>query len=230
MNHQPKLPALQEREVSIAAASEHLPGRLAVPRNARGIVLFVHGSGSSRFSPRNQQVAAALHDNGFGTLLFDLLTAEEHEIDTLTREHRFNIPLLAGRLMHAIDFVRNEPTTASLPIGLFGASTGAAAALIAAAERGLEVSAVVSRGGRPDLAGDALPKVRCPVLLIVGANDPQVIDLNRQAAARLNVEHRTVAIKGATHLFEEPGTLEAVQDLAADWFREKLPQEPGVKS
>lgn len=210
------------RDVKIVAASVRLPGELAVPSGARGIVLFVHGSGSSRFSPRNRQVAKSLQGNGFATLLFDLLTAAEHEEDSMTREHRFNIPLLAGRLMHAIDFVREDAETAKLPIGLFGASTGAAAALIAAAARNDNVSAVVSRGGRPDLAGDALPKVQCPVLLIVGGNDAQVIDLNRQAATRLNVEHRTVAVEGASHLFEEPGTLEAVQQLAANWFRDKL--------
>lgn len=219
----------RRRDVRVAAASVHLPGQLVMPSNAQGVVLFVHGSGSSRFSPRNQQVADALNEQGFATLLFDLLTAEEHETDSVTREHRFNIPLLAGRLLHAIDFLGDDAETSSLPIGLFGASTGAAAALIAAAERAQDVGTVVSRGGRPDLAGDALPKVQCPVLLIVGGNDAQVIDLNRQAATRLNVEHRTVAVEGASHLFEEPGKLEVVQRLAAEWFREKLRQTPGVR-
>lgn len=222
MNRPSEKQATRRRDVQIPAASVHLPGQLVIPADAQGIVLFVHGSGSSRFSPRNQQVATALNEQGFATLLFDLLTAEEHETDSVTREHRFNIPLLAGRLMHAIDFVRDDAEATLLPIGLFGASTGAAAALIAAAERTREVNAVVSRGGRPDLAGDALSKVQCPVLLIVGGNDPQVIDLNRQAATKLSVEHRTVAVEGASHLFEEPGTLETVQALAADWFRDKL--------
>lgn len=230
MNRPFEKQVIRRRDVSIAAASVHLPGQLTVPPDARGIVLFVHGSGSSRFSPRNQQVANALHDSGFATLLFDLLTAEEHETDTITREHRFNIPLLAGRLIYAIDFVNADTETARLPVGLFGASTGAAAALIAAAERPREVGAVVSRGGRPDLAGEALPKVQCAVLLVVGGNDPQVIDLNRKAATQLNAEHRTVVVEGASHLFEEPGTLEAVQDLAAGWFREKLQQTPEVES
>jgi len=219
---------IHQREILIAAASVHLPGQLLLPQDAKGLVLFVHGSGSSRFSPRNQQVAAWLNENGFGTLLFDLLTPEEHQEDSVTREHRFNIPLLAGRLMHAIDHVARDAKTAGMPLGLFGASTGAAAALIAAAARTEEVRAVVSRGGRPDLAGDALANVKAPVMLVVGGNDPQVIDLNRRAATRLNVQHRTVVVPGASHLFEEPGTLEAVCDLAVEWFEEWL--RAGVES
>lgn len=216
---------LRKLDIDVPAASVHLPGQLVLPASARGLVLFVHGSGSSRYSPRNQQVAQFLNERGFATLLFDLLTAEEHKVDRVTREHRFNIPLLAGRLMHAIDYAQRDPETQGLSIGLFGASTGAAAALIAAAAREKAVSAVVSRGGRPDLAGEALPKVRAPVLLIVGGDDAQVIDLNRRAATRLNVAHRTVAVEGASHLFEEPGTLETVQDLAADWFDEWLSEK-----
>lgn len=205
-------------EVLVRADATRLPGFLDVPAGARGMVLFAHGSGSSRFSRRNRQVAEALNDSGYATLLFDLLNPEEHERDVHTREYRFDIPLLAGRLMHAVDHVARDPELRDLPVGLFGASTGAAAALIAAAERPALVRAVVSRGGRPDLAGDALGNVRAPVLLIVGGLDAPVIDMNRHAAARLNAEHRVVVVPGASHLFEEPGKLEEVQHLAFDWF------------
>ncbi|HEX6928051.1 MAG TPA: dienelactone hydrolase family protein [Gammaproteobacteria bacterium] len=209
-------------EVEVTADALRLPAFLSLPPAARGIVLFAHGSGSSRFSTRNQQVANALNGKGFATLLLDLLSPEEHEADQLTRQYRFDIPLLAGRLVHATDYVRDDVNLRNLPAGFFGASTGAAAALIAAAERPDGIHAVVSRGGRPDLAGDALPNVRAPVLLIVGGLDAMVIDLNRHAATRLNVEHRTVIVPGASHLFEEAGKLEEVERLAADWFGQWL--------
>lgn len=210
------------QDVSVSAESLHLEGFLTVPENARGVVLFAHGSGSSRFSARNRQVAENLNKDRFATLLFDLLSAEENERDMLTREYRFDIPLLAGRLTAAVEWVRGQRQTAALPVGLFGASTGAAAALIAAAALPGLVSAVVSRGGRPDLAGEALGKVKAPVLLIVGGNDTQVIDLNRDAAAQLNCENRIVIVPGASHLFEEAGALEEVERLATEWFAEKL--------
>lgn len=205
-------------EVTVTADTVRLPAFLALPPRARGIVLFAHGSGSSRFSSRNRQVADGLNAKGFATLLLDLLSADEHEADQSTREYRFDIPLLAGRLVHAIDHVRHAVNLEGLRVGIFGASTGAAAALIAAAERPDGVAAVVSRGGRPDLAGDALDKVRAPVLLIVGGLDAGVIDLNRHAATKIDTEHRTVIVPGASHLFEEPGKLEAVEQLASDWF------------
>ena len=207
-----------ERDVFITTDTRRLPGQLNVPPNASGIVLFAHGSGSSRSSPRNRRVAEFLDSHGIGTLLFDLLDENEHETDAATREYRFDIPLLAARIVRAIEYVRSDPETQYLPIGLFGASTGAAAALIAAAERPDAVRAVVSRGGRPDLAGNALENVRAPTLLVVGENDPDVIALNRRAAARLNAMHRTVVVEGASHLFEEPGALGTVQELATDWF------------
>lgn len=195
-----------------------LDGDLVIPDTAKGIVLFAHGSGSGRHSPRNRMVAETLNERGLGTLLVDLLTPEEEEVDRVTGELRFDIDLLARRLIGAIDWLREEPTTSSLSIGLFGASTGAAGALVAAAERPDEVAAVVSRGGRPDLAFDALPQVRAPTLLIVGGLDPVVIELNRQAWDYIRAEKRLVVVPGATHLFEEPGVLEAVARLAADWF------------
>lgn len=207
-----------ERDVFITADTLHLPGQLNVPPSASGIVLFAHGSGSRRSSPRNRQVAEFFDSHGIGTLLFDLLSEDENDADAVTREYRFDIPLLAARLARAVDYVGSDADTEYLPVGLFGASTGAAAALIAAAERPDAVRAVVSRGGRPDLAGDALKNVRAPTLLIVGENDPQVIDLNRRAATQLNAMHRTVIVEGASHLFEESGALDTVQELAADWF------------
>ena len=210
------------QEVFVDAAGESLAGFLALPADSRALVLFAHGSGSSRFSPRNNQVAARLNAAGIGTLLFDLLTAEEHRVDEFTREYRFDIELLAGRLSAAVDWVARQPATGSLNIGLFGSSTGAAAALIAAARRPREVRAVVSRGGRPDLAGDDLPQVRAPTLLVVGGEDHQVIELNRAAAARMRCEPQLQIIPGATHLFEEPGTLDRVVDLAIDWFQQHL--------
>jgi dienelactone hydrolase len=212
-------------QVRVPVGDAALDGDLVVPDGAAGIILFAHGSGSSRHSRRNRMVAEKLNGQGFGTLLVDLLTAEEEEVDRLTAEPRFDIDLLAGRLIGATDWLREEPTTSSLGIGLFGASTGAAAALVAAAERPGEVGAVVSRGGRPDLAGDALPRVRAPTLLIVGGRDPVVLELNRQAQEQLHTENQLVVVPGATHLFEEPGALEVVSSLAAEWFSRYLRSE-----
>jgi len=209
-------------EVTIHAADAVLEGALVLPQGAAGIVAFAHGSGSSRFSPRNRYVADVLHEGGLATLLFDLLTAREHAVDVLTRELRFDIDLLTRRLIGAIDWLASETGTAHLPIGLFGASTGAAAGLRAAAARADRVVAVVSRGGRPDLAMDVLPRVRAPTLLIVGGLDGQVIGMNRAAAARLETQHRVQIVEGATHLFEEPGKLEEVAQLARDWFQQHL--------
>lgn len=205
-------------EINVHADHVILDGTLTIPDRARGIVVFAHGSGSSRFSERNQRVAQTLNQAGFATLLFDLLSNEEHAMDILTQNYRFNIPLLSRRLVEAVDWVSEESPAASLPIGLFGASTGATAALIAAARRPHRILAVVSRGGRPDLAGDSLEDVRSPTLLIVGQQDVPVIGLNREAMTRLAVEHQLVLVPGATHLFEEPGTLEEVARLASDWF------------
>lgn len=211
--------------VSIPAQDVVLEGDLAIPGNAHGLVLFVHGSGSSRFSPRNRHVARVLHRGGFATLLADLLTPEEELVDERSSALRFDIPMLAERTIHMIDWVKTHWNTAGLPLGLFGASTGAAAAVIAAADRPDDVRAVVSRGGRVDLAGNALEECRAPLLMIVGSRDTAVIRLHQQAIARLRCEHRYVEIPGATHLFEEPGALDAVSDLAAKWFqRYALPQ------
>jgi dienelactone hydrolase len=191
---------------------------LHLPEGAAGLVLFAHGSGSSRQSPRNQLVARTLNDSGLATLLFDLLTQKEEAIDMRTREHRFNIGLLAERLVHATNWAKQEAQTRDLRIGYFGSSTGGAAALVAAVDIPQNVGAVVSRGGRPDLAGNALPKVRAPTLLIVGGNDDIVIELNEQARDRMHCEVRLDIIPGATHLFEEPGALAKVAKLASDWF------------
>ena len=206
-----------EDEFTIRVEAGALGGRLAVPAGARGVVLFAHGSGSSRHSPRNRRVADALNDAGLGTLLVDLLTAEEDAVDVATREHRFDIPLLAGRVLTASDWVERDERTAGLPLGYFGASTGAAAALVAAAERA-QVRAVVSRGGRPDLAGEALERVRAPTLLVVGERDPAVLELNREAAGRMRAETSLEIVPGASHLFEELGTLDRAITLARDWF------------
>jgi dienelactone hydrolase len=211
-----------EQPVRIPAGEVVLDGDLSLGERARGAVVFAHGSGSSRFSPRNRHVAARLQAAGLATLLMDLLTREEERVDEVTRELRFDIPLLARRLTAAVDWLADQPETAELPIGAFGASTGAAAALIAAAERPAAVRAVVSRGGRPDLAGDALERVVAPTLLIVGELDPVVLELNRQALARLRGPKALEIVPGATHLFEEPGALEQVARLAADWFGEHL--------
>lgn len=210
---------VKRSDVVITAAEVFLEGTLAVPDDACGIVLFAHGSGSSRFSRRNQSVAQEFNAAGLATLLFDLLSADENERDAVTAEYRFDIPLLARRLKETLDWLAREPATRDLPAGLFGASTGAAAALIAAAERQARVRAVVSRGGRPDLAGEALARVRAPTLLIVGGDDAPVITLNEQAARQLSCQHQLVIVPGATHLFEEPGTLEEVARLAREWFR-----------
>jgi putative phosphoribosyl transferase len=211
-----------EREVRLRAGTAELVGDLVVPAGAAGVVLFAHGSGSSRHSPRNRLVAGALRRVGLATLLLDLLTLAEEERDRVTAELRFDVVLLAERLIAATDLLLAEPATASLPVGLFGASTGAGAALIAAAERPETVAAVVSRGGRPDLAGDHLARVRAPTLLIVGGRDQLVLELNRQAQARLAAPSRLEVVPGATHLFEEPGALEQVARLAAAWFTEHL--------
>ena len=206
-----------EDEFTIRVEAGALGGRLAVPAGARGVVLFAHGSGSSRHSPRNRRVADALNDAGLGTLLVDLLTAEEDAVDVATREHRFDIPLLAGRVLTASDWLERDERTAGLPLGYFGASTGAAAALVAAAERP-QVRAVVSRGGRPDLAGEALERVRAPTLLVVGERDSAVLELNREAAGRMRAETSLEIVPGASHLFEEPRTLDRVITLARAWF------------
>jgi putative phosphoribosyl transferase len=199
-----------------------LEGNLNIPHNPRGVVLFVHGSGSSRFSPRNQFVARQLHSTGLATLLIDLLTAREEEEDRYTGHLRFDIQLLSRRVVAATNWLSFQPATRNLKIGYFGASTGAAAALVAAAERLSDVGAIVSRGGRPDLAGPALPAVQAPTLLLVGSMDTQVIELNRMAFSLLRCEKRMEIIPGASHLFEEPGTLEEVAELAGEWFTRYL--------
>jgi len=209
-------------EVTIPAGSVELEGELAVPESARGFVLFAHGSGSSRHSPRNRFVARALQDGSLATLLMDLLTPAEEQIDSRTAELRFNIELLSERLIAAVDWARKQAATRLLDIGLFGASTGAAAALVTSAERPDQVNAVVSRGGRPDLAGSALPQVRSATLLIVGGNDLPVLELNRAALQELHAEKDLQMVAGATHLFEEPGALAEVSKLARQWFETHL--------
>ncbi|MEX0659846.1 MAG: phosphoribosyltransferase family protein [Egibacteraceae bacterium] len=209
------------REVTIPAGHAQLAGDLTVPRGARGVVVFAHGSGSSRHSPRNRQVAATLQEAGLATLLMDLLTTEEEQVDTTTGALRFDIALLATRLVAATDWVGGDTATGSLPVGYFGASTGAACALVAAVERP-DVAAVVSRGGRPDLAGAALPRVAAPTLLVVGGADTPVIQMNRDAMARMTAGTRLEIVEGATHLFPEPGALERVAGLAVGWFTHHL--------
>lgn len=199
-----------------------LEGNVNIPEQAYGIVLFVHGSGSSRHSPRNQFVARVLHDAGFATLLIDLLTLEEEEQDRYTGHLRFDITLLSKRVVHITDWLAQNPATSHLKIGYFGASTGAAAALVAAAEHPHAVGAIVSRGGRPDLAGAFLNRALAPTLFIVGSKDTQVIPLNQAAASRLTGEKQIEIVEGATHLFEEPGTLEQVAQLASSWFARYL--------
>jgi len=212
----------KERPVQLAVGPVTLAGDLSIPPEARGIVVFVHGSGSSRHSPRNRAVAHVLCDGGLATLLFDLLTPEEEAIDLHTAHLRFDISLLAKRLVGATDWLAQQPEISALRVGYFGASTGGGAALVAAAERPEMVGAVVSRGGRPDLAGPALVRVRAPTLLIVGGHDPQVIALNRQALAQLHTETQLEIIPGATHLFEESRALEEVARLARRWFLRHL--------
>ena len=199
-----------------------LSADVRLPTNTRALVILVHGSGSGRSSPRNQYVADALAQRGLGSLLFDLLTESEQRLDNWTRELRFDIPLLARRLVDVIDWIGRDPELSTLRIGLFGASTGAAAALVAAAERADVVAAVVSRGGRTDLAGPALARVKAPILQIVGAQDSVVFGLNCQSTRALRCEQRLELVAGATHLFEEPGTLEEVARLAGDWFERYL--------
>jgi putative phosphoribosyl transferase len=215
-----------ERAVHVPAGPVGLEGDLTLPPGAIGVVLFAHGSGSSRHSPRNRYVAHLLNEASLGTLLLDLLTTQEEAVDRRTGHLRFDINLLAERLMAATDWLQREPDAGRLPFGYFGASTGAAAALVAAAERPRAVRAVVSRGGRPDLAGPALPRVQAPTLLIVGGEDVQVIELNREALAQLRVEARLVIIPGATHLFEEHGALDQVAAYARAWFeRHFMPED-----
>jgi putative phosphoribosyl transferase len=201
-------------EVHIDVDAGTITGDLGLPADMDGVVAFAHGSGSSRHSRRNQEVAATLREAGFATLLMDLLTPEEERVDIRTREFRFDIPLLASRVAAAVDWLRSDQRTRGHRIGLFGASTGAAAALVAAAARPETVTAVVSRGGRPDLAGEALPQVQAPTLLIVGGDDRPVIGMNEDAMARMRAPTELVIVPGATHLFEEPGTLEEVARLA----------------
>ncbi len=209
---------MEEREIRVPAGPVTLEGNLSVPDDAQGVVPFAHGSGSGRHSPRNRYVAGALREAGLATLLIDLLTPEEEEVDLRTRHLRFDIGLLADRLAGATDWLAQDRNTQNLRVGYFGASTGAGAALLAAAERPEAVGAVVSRGGRPDLAGEALPHVAAPTLLIVGGEDAPVIGMNREAFARIRSEKKLEVVPGATHLFEEPGKLEEVARLAAGWF------------
>jgi putative phosphoribosyl transferase len=210
--------------IEISIGREKVAAGLVVPPNARGLVIFAHGSGSGRHSPRNQAVAGALQAAGFATLLADLLTADEEAADRLTGHYRFDIPRLGSRIVTFIGWARTQPKLAPLPIGLFGASTGAAAALLAAVARPAQVAAVVSRGGRPDLAGDDLPAVQAPTLLIVGGLDDEVIALNRRAMDAMTCEVSIEIVPGATHLFEEPGTLDEVSRLAVRWFEQHLGQ------
>lgn len=216
------MPPHAMRSVQIEIDAAVLDGDLTIPPDARGTVLFAHGSGSSRHSPRNRYVAGVLNGAGLATLLLDLLTPEEERVDAITREHRFDIVLLARRLGGATRWLERDEGTHALSVGYFGASTGAAAALVAAAAHP-EARAIVSRGGRPDLAGAALPHVLAPTLLIVGSRDEQVIALNEQARAAMHAPVELAIIPGATHLFEEPGTLERVAELASDWFVRHMP-------
>jgi len=211
-----------ESTVQIPTAGVILNGDLITPADAAGVVVFAHGSGSSRHSPRNRMVATRLQEAGYGTLLMDLLTAEEDEIDSRTRQFRFDIPRLASRLTGAIQWLSDRPDRAEMPVALFGASTGAAAALIAAAEVPDHVQLVISRGGRPDLAGDALERVQAPTLLIVGGRDLEVLDLNKAAAARLSGPVEVAVVPGATHLFEERGALDRVVELVVGALRQHI--------
>jgi dienelactone hydrolase len=214
--------AIEHSPVLIPVGSVKLEGDLSVPTAAKGVVLFAHGSGSSRHSPRNRYVADALNESGLATLLTDLLTEDEQQVDLQTAHLRFDIELLAGRLVTIIDWLVRRQEARGLKVCHFGASTGAAAALVAAAKRPELVQAVVSRGGRPDLAGPALKRVKAPTLLIIGGADGVVLDLNRKAMAQMTCEAELVIVPGAGHLFEEPGALSAVARLACDWFLKKL--------
>ncbi|GMV85683.1 MAG: hypothetical protein AMXMBFR80_15380 [Dehalococcoidia bacterium] len=209
-------------DLLIETTDAALPGELVVPTGGDALIVFAHGSGSSRRSPRNRQVAAALEGAGFGTLLFDLLTPQEEGVDQQTAEFRFDIPLIGRRMIDVVDWLGRARETSELEIGLFGASTGAAAALIAAAERPRRVSAVVSRGGRPDLAVAVLPRVEAPTLLIVGERDAEVIRLNQMARSHMRAECELEIVPGASHLFEEPGTLDHVAVLATGWFQRHM--------
>jgi len=224
MQQPPPRPSTNVRTtpVTLHLRDVSLDGDLSVPPNTQGVVLFAHGSGSSRHSPRNRFVAEALQEVGLATLLLDLLTPDEEALDLHARHLRFDIGLLAERLVGATDWLTQNPETRDLKVGYFGASTGAGAALVAAAGRPDAVGGIVSRGGRPDLAGEALVHVRAPTLLIVGGRDPVVIQLNREALSRLRCEKELVIVPGATHLFEEPGTLERVAELARQWFKRHL--------
>lgn len=217
---------IHEETVQVRIDDLSLEGNLAVPAGAAGLVVFAHGSGSSRHSPRNRSVAAYLNRRGLATLLFDLLTSDEEQLDLIDRHLRFDIPLLAGRVVGTVDWLRDQPLAGSLDIGLFGSSTGAAAALIAAGQRPERVGAVVSRGGRADLAGEHLDEVRAPTLLIVGGLDHEVLALNRMALKRLPASANLSVVTGATHLFEEPGALERVAELTGDWFERHLGGAP----
>jgi len=212
----------ESRLIHIPVEGDEIEGELRLPQDSKAIVVFAHGSGSSRHSPRNKYVATILNDGGIATLLIDLLTRDEEVVDLQTSHLRFDIDLLAERLAIVTDWVRGQPPTKKLHVGYFGASTGAAAALVAATRRPHIVEAIVSRGGRPDLAGPLLASVQAPTLLIVGGNDDVVIELNHQAAAQLRVEHQLEVVPGAGHLFEEPGALERVAVLAREWFAEHL--------
>lgn len=212
----------ENEEITIEAGGVELGGSLSIPPSPKGLVLFAHGSGSSRFSPRNRHVAGTLRQHGLATLLFDLLTRDEERFDDATAELRFDIRMLARRLVEVTDWTVASHRTRGLPVGYFGSSTGAAAALVAAAERPRVVDAIVSRGGRPDLAADALPRVTAPTLLVVGGEDVVVIQLNERAYERLRAPRRVVIVGGATHLFEEPGALDTVARLAAEWFLDHL--------
>jgi putative phosphoribosyl transferase len=209
---------IAETSVTITRGARRLPADLAVPAGAVGLAIFAHGSGSSRRSPRNRAVATELQERGIGTLLFDLLTEGEEREDFYTGHLRFDIPLLAERLVAATEWMGEQGTARDLPLGYFGSSTGAAAALVAAAKSGEKISAIVSRGGRPDLAGEFLPRVHAPTLMIVGEKDEAVIELNRQAGEKLRCNHSLSIVPGASHLFEEPGALEAVGRLAGEFF------------
>jgi dienelactone hydrolase len=215
-------------EITITADDVDLYGELEIPSHAQGVVLFAHGSGSSRHSPRNQYVASVLREAGIGTLLFDLLTREEEEADRYSGEFRFDVQLLAKRLIGATFWLENQPQVRGLKIGYFGSSTGGAAALMAASTQGDRITTVVSRGGRPDLAGDSLPNVKCPTLLIVGGLDEIVIQLNEQALEQLQCEKELRIVPGATHLFEEHGKLEEVAHISANWFREHM-EDPATQ-
>jgi dienelactone hydrolase len=216
--------ARSQQVVEIPVGSVALHADMMVPSSPQGLVIFAHGSGSSRFSPRNQQVAKSLQQRGFGTMLLDLLTPEEESVDQYTRQYRFDIRRLAARIEGATEWVRLAPEVSDVKVGYFGASTGAAAALVAAAERPGDVAAIVSRGGRPDLAGMALHRVTAPTLLIVGSADVDVVELNKDAKSRMTAVTDLKIVPGATHLFEEPGTLEEVERLAGDWFERYVKQ------